>query len=180
MKSTIIVSAACLLTAGLVLGSFALGINLKDGSGKPFSSDVVSGDAAVYTETGPDVLMDTAIASLEEASANKVTIKNPGSIVIPGFEKLTLKAGLKEQNVQLYNPNENSCYFMITILLADGTELFQSELLAPGSSLNKIKLSRIPEPGIYEDAMLRYSCFDMETLKGLNGANTKFILEVAE
>ena len=72
---------------------------------------------------------------------------------------------------------DNNCYFIISILLADNTELFQSELLAPGSSLTKIKLSRTPEPGIY-DAVLRYSCFDMETLKGLNGANTNFILEV--
>jgi len=132
---------------------------------------------AVSAETGLDVLVDPAKVSPEEMAEPNQAANSSGNIIIPGFAQLTFKAGDKEQNVQLYNPKDNNCYFIISILLADNTELFQSELLAPGSSLTKIKLSRTPEPGIY-DAVLRYSCFDMETLKGLNGANTNFILEV--
>jgi len=180
MKSVIIVAAACLLTAGVTLFAVALGINLKDRSGELPASDDVSNEAAVFAEAASDLLDGTIIEDPEETSDTETAAGSAGNIIIPGFAQLTFKAGTKEQNVKLYNPKENFCYFMITILLADNTEIYQSELLAPGSSLTKIKLSKVLEPGIYEDAILRYSCFDMETLKGLNGANTKFTLEVIE
>ncbi|NCU27086.1 hypothetical protein EOM86_10265, partial [Candidatus Nomurabacteria bacterium] len=100
--------------------------------------------------------MDPAQVSPEEMTESNQAANSSGNIIIPGFAQLTFKAGAKEQNVQLYNPKDNNCYFIISILLADNTELFQSELLAPGSSLTKIKLSKTPKPGIY-DAVLRYS-----------------------
>lgn len=180
MKGVIIVAAACLLTAGITLVAVALGINLKDSSSELPTSDSVLSESAVFTETIPNLLEGTIEENPEEESDAVAAAGSSGNIIIPGFAQITFKAGTKEQNVKLYNPKENSCYFMITILLADNTEIYQSELLAPGSSLTKIKLSKVLEPGIYEDAILRYSCFDMETLKGLNGANTKFTLEVIE
>lgn len=176
MKNTFIVFAACLLTAGIVLGAIVLGFYLKDNGGITLSSDTVFDAAAVTSETETD--SNFLAVSPEETSKNSLGIKPSGSIIIPGYEKLTFKAGSREQKVLLKNPEANECYFMISILLADNTEIFHSELLAPGSSLTKIKLSRSLDPGIYENAMMRYSCFDMETLQGLNGANTKLNLEV--
>lgn len=156
-----------------------MGFNLKDsgGSGNSVSSDAVPDAVAVSVGAGPDVLMNPEKEDSEKTVESSPNANSPGNIIIPGFVQLTFKGGAKEQNVHLYNPKDNNCYFIISILLADNTELFQSELLAPGSTLTKIKLSKTPEPGTY-DAVLRYSCFDMETLKGLNGANTQFTLEV--
>lgn len=179
MKGVIIVAAACLLAAGVTLVAVALGISLKGSSSELPTSHSVLSEAAAFTETVPNLLEGTIEEKPEEASDANATVGSSGNIIIPGFAQITFKAGTKEQNVKLYNPKENSCYFMITILLADNTEIFQSELLAPGSTLTKIKLSKTPEPGTY-DAVLRYSCYDMETLKSMNGANTKFILEVVE
>lgn len=176
MKSAIIIAAAGLLTAGIAFAAVALVMNLKDSGGKSTKSDDVSSVAAVSTEATSDELSGTTLDNQEDAAS----VSSPGKIVIPGFAQLTLKAGVVEQNVKLHNPKENDCYFIISILLSDNTEVYQSSLIAPGSSLTKIKLSKTLKPGIFEDSILRYSCFDFKTLQALNGANTKLTLEVKE
>lgn len=163
---TMTVVAACLLTAGVTLAVVVLGVNV-------FGKDVSLNSPV------KDIPTQSTIAKAK-TSEKETGGNTPGKIIIPGFAQLTLKAGIAEQDVNLRNPEENDCYFIITILLPDNTEIFQSGLMAPGTSLTKIKLSKIPEPGVYENAILRYSCFDLETLKGLNGANTKMILEVRQ
>jgi len=165
---TMAVVTACLLTAGVTLAIVLWGVNLNNKAVNPF--DHVSDVAAASAENDSDAEV--------KMSENAAGTNAPDKIIIPGFAKLTFNAGKDEQSVMLHNPEENSCYFVVTILLPNNTEIYQSGLMAPGSSLTKIKLSRIPEPGIYEDAIIRYSCFDLDTLKGLNGANTKIILEV--
>ena len=47
---------------------------------------------------------------------------NP-NIAIPGYESLDFKAGKKKQSVNFYNPEENTCYFRISLVLKvdDGT-----------------------------------------------------------
>lgn len=49
-------------------------------------------------------------------------IENP-NIAIPGYESLEFKAGKKKQSVNFYNPEENTCYFRISLVLKvdDGT-----------------------------------------------------------
>jgi len=116
----------------------------------------------------------------ENAEIEVVPVKNTNSITIPGFEALTIKARKTTQSVELYNPERNQCYFEISICLPEGTELFRSGLLAPGKSINTIELSHALEPGIYPDAIIKYSCFALDTLELLNGADVTFILEVVQ
>lgn len=100
------------------------------------------------------------------------------SITIPGFDSLTMKEGQADQDVKLYNPQQNKCYFVLTIYLQNGTEIFHSSKLAPGEKLNKIELAQPLKAGTYKGAKLRYSCYAFEDLQPLNGADINFTLEV--
>lgn len=105
--------------------------------------------------------------------------KNPDSIAIPGYEMLELKAGSKEQSLCMPNPPQNCCYFQITLSLEDGTVLWKSELIAPGTNSKPMVLSKVLEKGMYPNAVLRYSCYSQdENLSPLNGAETKLTLWV--
>lgn len=111
---------------------------------------------------------------------NSATVeKNPDSIAIPGYEMLELKAGSKEQSLCMPNPPQNCCYFQICLFLEDGTLLWQSELIEPGTNSKPMVLSKTLEKGMYPNAILRYSCYRMdESLAPLNGAETKLALWV--
>lgn len=107
-----------------------------------------------------------------------IEAQSTNSIAIPGFDKMQMIARQREQTVNLYNPSRNNCYFEITILLSTGEELFHSGLLAPGKTITDIKLNHTLEPGVYEGAILQYSCYSIGDMSELNGANITFDLEV--
>ena len=105
--------------------------------------------------------------------------KNENSISIPGYEGITLKAGSLEQTISLSNPVQNTCYFVITLYLEDGTLLWQSDYIKPGETSSPIVLNQPLEKGNYPNAVLQYSCFKMDSEKTpLNGAETKLTLRV--
>ena len=105
--------------------------------------------------------------------------KNPDSIAIPGYEMLEMKAGSREQSLCMPNPPQNCCYFQIALYLEDGTLLWQSELIEPGTTSKPIVLIKALDKGMYPNAILRYSCYRMdEDLSPLNGAETKLTLWV--
>jgi hypothetical protein len=121
----------------------------------------------------------TIIPGNEADSTAASVEKNPDSIAIPGYEMLELKAGSKEQSLCMPNPPQNCCYFQICLYLEDGTLLWQSELIEPGTNSKPIVLSKTLEKGMYPNAILRYSCYRMdESLAPLNGAETKLTLWV--
>lgn len=107
--------------------------------------------------------------------------KNTDTIDIPGFDVMNFKAGTTEQSVNLYNPEQNTCYFKMTILLNDGTTLWESKLVEPGRAIYDITLNQSLPEGEYEDCTLKYECFAMdEEQMPLNGSEIKFILKVLE
>ena len=73
---------------------------------------------------------ETAAAG-DAPSAQQTEPSEADSISIPGFDFLSLQAGAQEQSMPLYNPENNACYFRISLLL-DGEALWRSDLLAPG------------------------------------------------
>ena len=128
---------------------------------------------------------------------------NP-NISIPGYESLDFKAGTKKQSVNFYNPEENTCYFRISLVLKDddGTEtenvpkddeakktesstgaeakeevLWTSELIEPGEELKSIKLTKELKSGEYP-AYLKYECFSLKDETPLNGSNVELTLTV--
>ena len=64
---------------------------------------------------------ETAAAG-DAPSAQQTEPSEADSISIPGFDFLSLQAGVQEQSMPLYNPENNACYFRISLLL-DGEAL---------------------------------------------------------
>ena len=100
------------------------------------------------------------------------------SIAIPGYEELDFAAGKAEQAVDLKNPAENACDFVLTLSLDEGGEtLWTGEALSPGEALTRITLNRALEAGDYP-ATLRYECFSLGDGTPLNGSEIRLTLRV--
>ena len=97
---------------------------------------------------------ETAAAG-DAPSAQQTEPSEADSISIPGFDFLSLQAGAQEQSMPLYNPENNACYFRISLLL-DGEALWRSDLLAPGQTAPQQTLSRALTAGEYS-AVLKLS-----------------------
>ena len=105
---------------------------------------------------------------------------NPGSganIAIPGYEKLSFAAGKTAQVVNLKNPAENACTFVLTLTLEGGETLWTGEALSPGEAFTRITLNRALDAGEYL-ATLHYDCFSLQDFAPLNGAEIQLTLEV--
>ena len=105
---------------------------------------------------------------------------NPGSganIAIPGYEKLDFAAGKTAQTVNLKNPAENACTFILTLTLEGGEALWTGEALSPGEAFTRITLNRALDAGEYP-ATLHYDCFSLQDNTPLNGAEIQLTLEV--
>lgn len=101
-----------------------------------------------------------------------------GSIAVPGTEMMIFKADQKKQEVNLYNPGKNNCYFKISILLEDETLLFQSGLISPGKGLYEIEIKKALPEGEYQNSILRYECFsEDEHLTPLHRAEIIFTIQ---
>lgn len=159
MKNKIIAMAVvAIITAVVVLASVAIGVGLAGGN------------------SAQSVTTENTISAVDEPLPAEI----PKTIAIPGYAQLVMKAGNIIQNVVLHNPSENPCYFVITISLPDGTGVYRSDMVAPGQKTSEIKLSHPLEAGTYKDAILRYSCYSIKDKAPMNGADTKFTLEVVK
>ena len=105
----------------------------------------------------------------------------PGSgenIAIPGYEKLSFAAGKTAQAVNLKNPAENACTFVLSLTLDEsGETLWMGEALSPGEAFTRITLTKALDAGEYA-ATLHYDCYTIEDNRPLNGAEIQLTLEV--
>jgi len=103
------------------------------------------------------------------------------NISIPGYEKLDFKAGKTKQNVNFNNPEENTCYFRMTLELEDDTDedtvLWTSELIEPDEKIENIKLEKALDKGEYP-ATLKYECFSLKDESPLNGSAIELTIDV--
>ena len=143
-----------LLVIALLIGLAIGGLFNKDGRTK-------IADAAKYAE-------DQDYSEIEESD----------SISIPGYDILTFAADKKEQEVQLHNPQDNTCYFKMSLILSDGTCIWTSDLLEPGKGFEKITLDKTLKAGTYSDVTLKYECYSLKDQTQLNGAEIKLTIEV--
>ena len=105
---------------------------------------------------------------------------NPGSganIAIPGYEKLTFTTGKTAQAVNLKNPAENACTFVLTLTLEGGETLWTGKALSPGEAFTRITLNKALDAGEYP-ATLHYDCFSLQDNTPLNGAEIQLTIEV--
>ena len=105
---------------------------------------------------------------------------NPGSgenIAVPGYEKLDFAAGKTAQTVNLQNPAENACKFLLTLTLEGGETLWAGGMLSPGEAFTRITLSKALDKGEYP-ATLHYDCYTIEDNTPLNGAEIQLTIQV--
>ena len=96
-------------------------------------------------------------------------------IAIPGYKSITVDANKTDVKVNFQNPEGNPCYFEISLILDDGTELYKSKMVEPGKGLYDISLSKALDPGEY-DAVVKYDTFSLEGLAPMNGAEVQIKL----
>lgn len=99
-----------------------------------------------------------------------------GFIEIPGFDSLVFKADQTTQKVNLYNPESNTCYMVITLIVEDEI-LWKSELIEPNSGFYEIDLNHVLSTGDYIGTIL-YDCYSAKDLSALNGSSFQFKLQV--
>lgn len=82
----------------------------------------------------------------------------PRMIQIPATTGIYMRAGQLEQTVDFYNPEDNNCFFVLSLYLSDNTLLYKSDMLSPGERVTDITLSVPLERGIYRNCKLhKYS-----------------------
>lgn len=111
-------------------------------------------------------------------SEKKPVVKNKNSISVPGYAQINLVADEKEQVTRLRNPEQNDCYFKISIVLEDGTVIWESDLMAPGEKAEHITLLKTLPEGVYKNVTVKYDCFAMKNKMALNNARIKLKLVV--
>lgn len=161
----------------LMLPAVLLGYNLGERSGAGAAPQAQAQPVALDgMEPAPAeaAAAPTQAAPQESTGAEAAT----GSITIPGFERVRLAAVPAPQAVPFYNPEGNKCYFVISLFLPSGEEIYRSALIAPGEAPATASLSYIPQAGTYESAVLRYSCYSLESYEIMNGADVDIILEI--
>lgn len=98
-------------------------------------------------------------------------------IAIPCFTDLIFAANQTSQKVNIYNPEENECIMNFSIVLSDGTVIWESENVYPGYGFHDIEITQTLSAGIYE-ARLITRCFTMDKKSELNGSSFKFKINV--
>ena len=123
------------------------------------------------------MLIGCTSPTVEKQANDYSNIVENSNISIPGYESIDFKAGKKKQSSKFHNPENNSCYFIMTLIVDDET-LWKSDYIKPGESINKIKLSRSLEVGEYS-AKLKYECFTLNDKNPLNGADITLMINVS-
>lgn len=98
-------------------------------------------------------------------------------IAIPYFTDVNFVANQISQKVNIYNPEENECIMNFSIVLSDGTVIWESDNTYPGYGFHDIELAQPLLPGVYE-ARLITRCFTMDKKLELNGSSFKFKINV--
>lgn len=121
--------------------------------------------------------VDPSAVDWEGAKAKQKNTEE--AIRIPGFTQLTFDAQTTKQQVNFYNPEENDCYFKLSLMDAQGERLWQSDLIEPGKGLYEIELNKALAEGSYENAVLKYECFTYdENQSPLNGSEINLTIQV--
>lgn len=101
-----------------------------------------------------------------------------GGIKIPGYESVTIKADRQDVTMSLVNPAGNPCYFEVSLVLTDTSEvLYKSKKIAPGYGIKQIRLTHGLPQGVY-DAKVQYDTYSLTDQTPLNGAEVKIKLIV--
>ena len=99
-------------------------------------------------------------------------------VQIPGYTYARMKEGDTTLHLSIGNPKENDVGLFAQVVLEDGTVLYESELLKPGSGIEEIPLSKQLKKGSY-NAYVVYQIVSLdEEQTPMNAARSGFTLYV--
>ena len=163
MRDKLVLSLGVLCAVAFILLAGMVGYHMGAGATTPAPAAEAS-------------LLVPAVASSATPTAQATAPE--GSTTIPGFDRLQIAARTGQQAAPFYNPAGNACYFVISLFLPSGEEIFRSGLVAPGESLSTMTLASVPPAGAYENSILRYSCYSLDSMQPMNGADVKLTIEI--
>ncbi len=106
------------------------------------------------------------------------TSDSTSQIKIPGYETIVFHADETQQEITLYNPAENSCFFCFTLFIGEEeTPIYESALVEPGNAIRKITLNRPLSAGDYQ-LNIHIDTYDITTNQPLNSAISSAELSV--
>ena len=115
---------------------------------------------------------------IPEEVQEQVQSQSQEQILAPGYGNMSAEAGADTLRISIGNPPENHCYLQASLVMEDGTVLFTSGLLEPGTGYTEIPLSRKLDPGEY-NVYVRYQGFAMDSSRSeLNSIESAFVLTV--
>lgn len=140
---------------------------------------LVLGGFLIYRNLQEENPLLADVESAEDWTGERAASKEPSpTIEIPGFDSLSLKADTNKQQVNFHNPKKNTCYFKLSLWQDAQTKLWESKLLEPGKAIYDLTLDQPLSTGIYDQAFLKYECFDLKEQEPLNGSEIKLTLNV--
>jgi hypothetical protein len=146
-------SAAITLTACTSVVIFTITGNIfpmVNMPGDDFTNDINDADEFFWSEE-LFVIEDNAVP----LSQFPPFPEDEPSIIIPEFGSIIIPVNADDINALLLNPEENDCYMSFQIILTDtGESLYASEMIAPGTSIENIVLSRMLQQGEYRAGMI--------------------------
>lgn len=80
------------------------------------------------------------------------------------------------QKVNIHNPETNTCYMVISLIVEDET-IWKSEMIAPNKGFYEIELNHSLDSGTYS-AYLLVECYDMVNGNPMNNGLSEFTLYV--
>ncbi|WP_143315265.1 hypothetical protein [Clostridium sp. HBUAS56017] len=123
-----------------------------------------------------DSIIDIDPNAIDNDPNSQVNTSGNG-IQIPGFKILNIAADNKNAQVGFSNPQGNPCYFVVSLILEDGTELYKSKMIPPGKGIYNILLEKTLPKGEY-NGILKYETYGVDGLNPMNGANLKLTVAV--
>lgn len=168
-KKKIIPVIAVIMIIAIAAAAVLIMRNSKDKNPETDDS-MIKGNHKIVIDTG-----ETVTGVMDYSNSN---VSQAANISVPGYDTFYFKAGTKEQDVELNNPKDNTCYFVMTLSLEDGTEIWKSDYLEPGVMYDHITLEKELEEGTYENVTLNYDCYALNDMHVLNGAVIQLSLDV--
>ncbi len=164
-KTIMIIAAAVLLLAAVVMLTLFLSGAFQKGQTDDKKEDHKGVVGVISDDWDPGV---------EEPTDSQ----QRGGTKIPGYSSAEMNAGDKSLVIRIGNPKDNKVGFFASLVLSDGTVLYESGLLKPGQGLDEVPLNQTLEKGTY-DAKVVYQCvlLDGENTP-LNAAESGFKLYV--
>lgn len=157
--------ALCLM---LIAGATVLALNMDKPEVASIAEEEIAAAASIPIE-----LEEGAVdwEGVQQKDTGGVT----AGIAIPGYKSITIDANKTDVKVNLQNPEGNPCYFVISLVLDDGTQLYKSKMVEPGKGLYDITLTQPLAKGEY-GAMVKYETFSLQDSSSMNRAQVKIIL----